>query len=102
MYLPTELLLQILQSLSNRDLKAVRPASKELSVCATEYLFHIVYISKQREDLDAFEEFTNHPIIRKCVKTLSYDAVGFCTEYTEEKYYRDLWFAIVETSNQPP
>lgn len=95
MYLPTELVLQVLQNLPNRDLKAVRLASKELSVCAAEFLFRKLYISRQKEDLDAFREFTNHPVIRKCVRTLEYSAVGFPIEITEAEYYRRLWDQVV-------
>lgn len=94
MKLPTELFLQVLQNLPNRDLKAVRLASKELSACAAEFLFRKMYISKQTEDLDAFKEFTNHPLIRKCVKTLEYDSVGFPVDFSETSYYERLWYQV--------
>ena len=95
MKLPTELFLQVLQNLRNRDLKAVRLASKEFSACAAEFLFHKMYISRQNEDLDAFKEFTNHPIIRKCVKTLEYDSVGFLADFSETSYYDRLWLQVL-------
>ena len=91
MHLPTELLLEILQNLSNGDLKTVRLANKKFSVCAAGFLFRTLYISKQKEDLDAFEGATNHPLIRECVKMLKYDAVIFSTDVSEEEYYRRLW-----------
>lgn len=94
MKLPTELFLQVLQNLPNRDLKVVRLASKEFSACAAEFLFRKLYISKQKEDLDAFEAFTNHPLIRKCVKTLEYDAVAFPADFSDSSYYERLWFQV--------
>lgn len=97
MKLPTELFLQVLQNLPNRDLKAVRLASQEFSVCAAEFLFRKMYISKQKEDLDAFEGFTNHPLIRKCVKTLEYDAVVFPADFSETSYYEGLWYHVMSS-----
>ena len=94
MKLPTEIFLQVLQNLTNSDLKVVRLASKESSACAAEFLFRKMYISKQKEDLDAFKEFTNHPLIRKCVRTLEYDAVGFPPDLSESEYYRVLWYQV--------
>ncbi len=94
MHLPTELLLEILQNLSNGDLKTVRLANKELSECAAGFLFRTLYISKQKEDLDAFEGATNHPLIRKCVKALKYDAVVFSTEVSEAEYSQKLWYQV--------
>ena len=94
MKLPTELILQVLQNLPNRELKAVRLTSKEFSACAAEFLFRKVYISKQKEDLDGFKEFTNHPPIRKCVKTLEYDAIGFPADFSEASYYKHLWLQV--------
>lgn len=91
MHLPTELVLQVLQNLPKRDLKNVRLASKDLSVCAAGFLFLKLYISKQKEDLDAFEGATNHPVIRKCVRTFQYDAVVFSTELSEAQHYNRLW-----------
>ena len=95
MHLPTELLLQVLQNLPNQDLEVVRLASKEFSASAAEFLFRKLHISKQKEDLDAFEEFTNHPIIRKCVETLEYTAIGFPIGMTEAENYRRLWYQVV-------
>lgn len=94
MKLPTEIFLQVLQNLRNRDLKVVRLASKHFSACAAEFLFRKMYISKQKEDLDAFEAFTNHPLIRKCVKTLEYDAVGLPADFSETSYYERLWYQV--------
>lgn len=94
MKLPTEIFLEVLQNLPNRDLKVVRLASKEFSACAAESLFRKMYISKQKEDLDAFEGFTNHPLIRKCVKTLEYDAIEFSAELSETRYCERLWHQV--------
>ena len=94
MSLPTELVLQVLQNLPNRDLKNVRLASKDFSVCAAEFLFRKLYISKQKEDLDAFDGATNHPLVRKCVRTLEYDAVVIWTELSEAQYYHQLCFLV--------
>lgn len=66
-------------------MQAVWLVSKEYAACAVEFLFRKSYISKQTEDLDAFDQYTNHPIIRKRVSTFEYDAVGFTIDFTEAR-----------------
>ena len=91
MYLPNEIVLQILTSLKKSDLKSARLVSKTWATFAAERLFAHAYVSAHPDNLDVFIAITQHPLLSKCVKTLIYDAVDFVDNYTKERYFLKLW-----------
>lgn len=91
MDLPSEIVLAILSPLSRPDLKSARLVSKNWSLCAAEFLFDVVYISPSKEDVDVFQAITQHPVLSKCPRHLEYDGAEFLTDYSKDKYAKDIW-----------
>ena len=91
MSLPSELILETLQYLDKTDLKSVRLVSKLWSDCASENLFAKLYISPHRLNLLVFASVTRHPVLRRYVKKIKYDAVHFSPEITISEYFGKLW-----------
>ena len=86
MHLPNELVLKILQSLGRTDLKSARLVCKSWYPCASHFLFDKVYVAPNKIDLQVFEAVTQHPILKRCVRHLVYDASVFAHDLTKESY----------------
>ena len=91
MYLPNELLLHILQSLEKADLKSARLVCKSWYPCASHYLFDKIYVAPNMIDVQVFDAVTQHPILRKCVRHLVYDASVFAADTTKEDYLAEFF-----------
>lgn len=90
MYLPPEVVIQILSYLTKIDLKVSRLVSNTWSSCASRFLFDNIYISPHRVDLKVFDAITQHPTLSKCVKRLIYDGSKFDMDLSLEGYFRRL------------
>ena len=90
MYLPNELVLDILQSLGRTDLKSARLVCKSWYPCASHFLFDKVYVAPNKIDIQVFEAITQHPILSKCVRHLVYDASVFASDLTRESYVEEF------------
>ena len=86
MHLPNELVLDVSQSLGRTDLKSARLVCKSWYLCASHFLFDKIYVAPNKIDLQVFEAITQHPILKKCVRHLVYDASVFAPDLTKESY----------------
>ena len=89
MFVPTEVLLEILQHLEKIDLKTVRLVSRSFGRYAAGFLFDTVYISAHKVDFDVLSNIVDHPQLSRCVKKLKYDASQFPT-LSKECYASEL------------
>lgn len=97
MDLPCELVLETTQYLNKADLKSVRLVSKLWSSCASEHLFTKLFISPHKLNLLVFASVARHPMLRRCVKEIEYDAVHFSPEVTISQYFQNLcrqWYQL--------
>lgn len=90
MKLPDELLLITLSYLNKRDLKTARVVCKTWSCCSAEYLFDKVFVSPHELNLQVFKDISQHPLLRKCVRTLEYDGAHFLPNMTFASYFTEL------------
>lgn len=86
MHIPTEIVLIILEPLKRSHLKSARLVCKAWSSCASQILFDKIYVAPNKIDLEVFNETTQHPILRECVRRLVYDASVFVSDLTREGY----------------
>ena len=96
MYVPTELLLEILQHLEKIDLKTVRLVSRSFSRYASGFLFDTVHISAHKVDFDILSNIADHPQLSRCVKKLKYDASQFPT-MSKQCYMYELGLQLRQT-----
>ena len=73
MYLPDELVLEVLPHLHNTELKTARLVCRRWSCYAAESLFSKIFISPDQVNLDVFRSICNHPLLSRCVRHLQYD-----------------------------
>ena len=95
MYVPAELLLEILRHLEKIDLKTVRLVSHSFSQCASGFLFDTVYVSAHKVDFDVLCNIADHPQLSRCVKKLKYDASQFPT-MSKQRYMYELGLQLLE------
>ena len=87
---PPELRLEILQYVGKKDLKAVRLVNKDWSACASGYLFHRVYWSRQDLDLKVFGHIVGHTELARHVKELVFDGSQFAIDISKQQYFGTL------------
>lgn len=95
--LSPELVLMTLQYLSKIDLKAVRLVSRSLCDSSTNLLFHTVYASVHRKDLQVLCQISMHPVLRLAAREVVYSGVFFSSSKSllegvpsaSVEYYRD-------------
>ena len=92
MKIPNELILQILESLEKYDLKSARLVSKDWSELTAPLLFDEIYVSIHPEFLEIFRSFSQHPVLSKRVKKLTYDVAEFAETCSQEHFTRSLWY----------
>ena len=91
MDLPNEIVLALLSLLACSDLKSARLVSKHWSLCAAEFLFHTIYISPSKVDIDVFQAITQHPDLSRCPRHLEYIGSEFLTDYPRDQYAKAFW-----------
>ncbi|MCJ1271816.1 ssDNA endonuclease and repair protein rad10 [Lobaria immixta] len=77
MRLATELIIEILSYLEQRDLKAVRLVSRRYESLASPPLFTKAYIAARRGVMDVFKQVTSHPVLSTYIREVIYDASWF-------------------------
>ena len=91
MYLPNEILLFVLGSLCQSDLKSVRLVSHAWCASASVFLFQEIYVSSAKDNLEAFEAIAQNPLLSTCVRHLRYDATKFIHHLSRQQYVRKLY-----------
>ena len=95
MFVPVELLLEILQHLEKIDLKTVRLVSRSFSRYASGFLFDTVYISDHKVDFDVLSNLAEYPQLSRCVKKLKYDASQF-PAMSKQCYMSELGLQLLD------
>ncbi|MCJ1345555.1 hypothetical protein MMC31_003762, partial [Peltigera leucophlebia] len=85
-FVPAEILVEIIQCLSKKDIKSVRRTSKGLNDIATRYLFGSVYISSRLKDREAFTAISDHPVFSHLVTELVYDSTNISFLEGQEQF----------------
>ena len=105
MYLPDELVLEILPNLQNIELKAARLVCKRWSCYAAKYLFAKIFISLDRVNLDVFRSVCQHPLLSKYVRHLQYDRLRLEPHVELSAYasalLREAWNRLQYTEQGP-
>jgi hypothetical protein len=71
--LPVEILLQIIDHVPHKDLRAMRLFCKRLASVAEIKLFHTLSIAPRKKELHALLDVSQHPVLSQHVKCLFYD-----------------------------
>ncbi|EXF73020.1 hypothetical protein CFIO01_12810 [Colletotrichum fioriniae PJ7] len=90
LFLPVELLIKICcrPDLSINDLKCVRLANRAFYTNSTSLIFHRVFISNLRRDLEAFKHITSTPHIASVVREVVFLEVPDFVTYEHELLHR--------------
>ena len=79
--LPNEILDKISNLLDPRDIKTFRATSKQIHERASQYLFRRVYMALRPRTLEVFEKIAKHPLFRKNVTEIIFDASPFLRDH---------------------
>ncbi len=75
-FVPVEILVEIVRHLRKKDIKSIRLTSKCLTHVATRFLFESLYISSQLKDREAFTAVSEDRNLSHLVKEVVYDSTN--------------------------
>ena len=90
-YVPPEVLDNIVQRVPNSSLKSFRQSCKQASVAGALKLFRIVYVSRHGEDWDKLRAISEHPLFSQMVEETIYDTSAYTWGMTKRSYYLSLF-----------
>lgn len=76
LFVPPELLTNIVEELPLTDIKSLRQVCHTLSDVATQFLFQELYISCRLKDRENFTKVSEHPIFSRSVQRVIYDSTN--------------------------
>ncbi|KAI9719798.1 MAG: hypothetical protein M1812_003286 [Candelaria pacifica] len=88
--IPTELLLDIFQRLSRKDIKSVRLVCQEFKCASSQFLIDRVFLSGQLRHIEILTAISQHPVFRNHVREIVYDAAHFDKRLLDRRVYEEL------------
>ncbi|MCJ1423268.1 hypothetical protein MMC29_001150 [Sticta canariensis] len=86
LYLPVEIVANIIRHLPTEDQKNIRLVSKDLSVITAPFLFESVYISARLKDRETFTTVSEHPVFSQLVKEVVFDSTNIAFTEGEDRF----------------